>query len=103
MDLVEVGGLQIAYERVGQGPTLVLLHGYVGDGPTTWRQQLDGLSDAFTVVAWDAPGAGRSGDPPEGTSASTATLRQALAPGRWDIRGVRRRAAAIDVRQSGSG
>jgi pimeloyl-ACP methyl ester carboxylesterase len=50
---------------VGSGPVLVLLHGYVGDGPTTWRPQLDGLSDEFTVVAWDAPGAGRSSDPPE--------------------------------------
>ena len=65
MEMVEVGGLQIAYERAGSGPALVLLHGYVGDGPTTWRRQLDGLSDEFTVVAWDAPGAGRSTDPPE--------------------------------------
>ena len=65
MDMVEVDGLQIAYERVGRGPALVLLHGYVGDGPTTWRRQLDGLCDEFTVVAWDAPGAGRSSDPPE--------------------------------------
>jgi pimeloyl-ACP methyl ester carboxylesterase len=65
MDMVEVDGLQIAHERVGSGPALVLLHGYVGDGPTTWRRQLDGLSDEFTVVAWDAPGAGRSTDPPE--------------------------------------
>ena len=66
MDVVEVGGLRIGYERVGRGPALVLLHGYVGDGPTTWRRQLDGLSDDFTVVAWDAPGAGRSSDPPDG-------------------------------------
>jgi pimeloyl-ACP methyl ester carboxylesterase len=65
VELVEVGGLDIAYERVGSGPPLVLLHGYVGDGPTTWRRQLDGLCDEFTVVAWDAPGAGRSSDPPE--------------------------------------
>jgi pimeloyl-ACP methyl ester carboxylesterase len=65
METVEVDGLQIAYERAGSGPALVLLHGYVGDGPTTWRRQLDGLSDEFTVVAWDAPGAGRSNDPPE--------------------------------------
>ena len=62
---VDVDGLRIAYERVGSGPPLVLLHGYVGDGATTWRRQLDGLSDEFTVVAWDAPGAGRSADPPE--------------------------------------
>jgi pimeloyl-ACP methyl ester carboxylesterase len=65
MEMVEVDGLHIAYERVGSGSALVLLHGYVGDGPTTWRGQLDGLSDEFTVVAWDAPGAGRSTDPPE--------------------------------------
>jgi pimeloyl-ACP methyl ester carboxylesterase len=65
MDMVQVDGLKIAYERVGSGPALVLLHGYVGDGPTTWRRQLDEFSDEFTVIAWDAPGAGRSTDPPE--------------------------------------
>jgi pimeloyl-ACP methyl ester carboxylesterase len=65
MDVVEVDGFHIAYERAGTGPALVLLHGYVGDGPTTWRRQLDELSDQFTVVAWDAPGAGRSSDPLE--------------------------------------
>lgn len=64
METIEVGGLRVAYERAGSGPPLVLLHGYVGDGPTTWRRQLDGLGDDFTVVAWDAPGAGRSADPP---------------------------------------
>src|SRR2546427_6429206 len=36
----------------------------VGDG-REWRRQTDDLSDAFTVVAWDAPGSGRSSDPPE--------------------------------------
>lgn len=65
MESVEVDGIRIAYDRVGDGPALVLLHGYVGDGPTTWRRQLDELSDEFSVVAWDAPGAGRSSDPPE--------------------------------------
>ena len=65
MDTVDVHGLRVAYERAGDGPPLVLLHGFVGDGPTTWWPQLEGLSDEFTVVAWDAPGAGRSTDPPE--------------------------------------
>ena len=65
MEQVEVEGLRIAYERAGAGPPLVLLHGYVGDGPTLWRRQLDELCDQFTVVAWDAPGAGGSADPPE--------------------------------------
>jgi pimeloyl-ACP methyl ester carboxylesterase len=38
MDPVEAEGLRIAYERAGAGPPLVLLHGYVGDGPTLWRR-----------------------------------------------------------------
>jgi pimeloyl-ACP methyl ester carboxylesterase len=52
--------------RTGQGPPLVLLQGYVGERAATWRPQLDGLSDEFTVIAWDAPGAGASSDPPDG-------------------------------------
>jgi len=65
MKMIEVDGLRIAYERAGDGPPLVLLHGYVGDGPTTWRRQVEGLCEEFTVVAWDAPGAGDSSDPLE--------------------------------------
>ena len=65
MPEVEVSGLRIAYEQAGEGPPLVLLHGYVGDARSTWGPQLDALSDAFTVVAWDGPGAGRSDDPPD--------------------------------------
>jgi pimeloyl-ACP methyl ester carboxylesterase len=65
VDAVEVGGLRIAYERMGQGPPLLLLHGFVGDGVGTWSHQLETLSDAFTVIAWDSPGAGRSSAAPE--------------------------------------
>lgn len=64
-EIIEVEGLRIAYERAGAGPPLVLLHGYVGDGTATWRRQIDALSDEFSLLVWDAPGAGRSGDPPE--------------------------------------
>ena len=65
METMKVGGLRIAYDCAGAGPPLVLLHGYVGDGPATWRRQFEGLCGEFTVVAWDAPGAGGSSDPPE--------------------------------------
>jgi pimeloyl-ACP methyl ester carboxylesterase len=64
VEQVEVGGLRIAFERVGRGPALVLLHGGLSDH-RDWRPQLDGLSDAHTVIAWDAPGCGGSDDPPE--------------------------------------
>lgn len=64
MDHIEVEGLRVAFERRGEGPPLVLLHGWPVDS-REWRRQIDGLSDEFIVVAWDAPGAGRSSDPPE--------------------------------------
>jgi len=64
VDQIEVGALRIAYRRVGQGPPVILLHGFVGDS-REWRPEIEALSDEFTVVAWDAPGAGQSADPPE--------------------------------------
>jgi pimeloyl-ACP methyl ester carboxylesterase len=64
MDVIEVRGLDIAFERQGTGAPLVLLHGGPSDS-REWRRQLDGLADEFTVVAWDMPGCGRSADPPE--------------------------------------
>ena len=60
----EVDGLSIAYEWTGDGPPLILLHGFTHDS-RAWRPQLESLSDQFTVIAWDAPGAGQSPDPPE--------------------------------------
>src|SRR3712207_450630 len=57
---VTVRGVTIAYDRTGSGPELVLLHGI---GGTPWRHPLAGLADAFTVIAWHAPGYGRSADP----------------------------------------
>jgi len=64
MEQIEVKGLRIAYQRAGEGPPLVLLHGGLSDR-REWRRQLEELSDEFTVVAWDAPGCGQSSDPPE--------------------------------------
>jgi pimeloyl-ACP methyl ester carboxylesterase len=68
METVELAGLQIAFQRVGHGPPLVLFHG-VGEDSRIWRAQLAGLSDEFTVFAWDAPGCGQSDDPAPDLSA----------------------------------
>jgi pimeloyl-ACP methyl ester carboxylesterase len=64
MDTVEINGLRIAYQRVGKGPPLVLLHGFIGDS-RVWRTQIEDLSSEFDVIAWDAPGCGQSSDPRE--------------------------------------
>ena len=55
--------LKLHFERAGSGPPLLLLHG-IGSNSRAFRHQLSGLADAFTVIAWDAPGYGRSDDPP---------------------------------------
>jgi pimeloyl-ACP methyl ester carboxylesterase len=60
--VVNVDGHEIAYRRAGQGPALVLLHGFLCDS-RVWRTQLSALSGNHTVIAWDAPGAGLSSDP----------------------------------------
>ena len=62
MDHVSVRDLRIAFRRRGQGPPLLLVHGAVCDS-RVWRVELESLADAFTVVAWDAPGCGGSSDP----------------------------------------
>ena len=60
-----MNGLEIAYERVGEGPPLVLVHGATVDS-RMWQPQLAALANESTVVAWDEPGAGRSSDVPAG-------------------------------------
>ena len=63
MEVIRRDGVEIAYERVGEGPPLVFAHGAATDA-RLWRPQLAALADEFTVVAWDEPGAGRSSDVP---------------------------------------
>jgi pimeloyl-ACP methyl ester carboxylesterase len=42
----KVNGLSVAYERTGDGPALVLLHGFAVDS-RMWRPQIESLSDKF--------------------------------------------------------
>ena len=61
---VEVDGIRIVYRQAGHGQAMVLLHGFLCDS-RCWKCQLAELSDQFRVIAWDAPGAGASADPPD--------------------------------------
>ena len=61
---VRVGDLRIAYQQVGDGPALVLLHGGMEDS-RAWSRQLSALSTDHAVFAWDAPGCGQSSDVPQ--------------------------------------
>lgn len=92
MEGVRANGLEIAYERVGEGPPLVLVHGAAADGRLS-QPQLAALADEFTVVAWDEPGAGRSSDVPadfslEDYANCLAKLIEALALGQAHVAGL---------------
>lgn len=50
MQVMQASGLEIAFERVGEGPPIVLVHG-AADDHRSWQPQLDALPDEFTVVS----------------------------------------------------
>lgn len=54
-------GTPIAYERGGEGPPLVLVHGTTADH-LTWEPVLPELQEHFTVYAIDRRGRGESGN-----------------------------------------
>ncbi|WP_353953581.1 alpha/beta hydrolase [Knoellia sp. S7-12] len=92
MKFVETNGLTIAYERVGEGHPLVLVHG-AADDSRIWHPQLAALADEFTVLAWDEPGAGRSSDLPdewtlEGFADALAALIESLQLGPAHLAGM---------------
>ena len=54
-------GIRIGYERSGEGPPLVLIHGAAADH-TRWTSILPALEKHFTVYSVDRRGRGQSGD-----------------------------------------
>jgi pimeloyl-ACP methyl ester carboxylesterase len=61
---LQINGINISYQRGGNGPPLMFIHGGAEDN-RIWTPQLQSLSDEFTVIAWDEPGAGKSSDVPD--------------------------------------
>ncbi|AGA89931.1 putative magnesium chelatase accessory protein [Thioflavicoccus mobilis 8321] len=61
---VEAGGIRWHYQRLGEGPVLLLLHG-TGAATHSWQALLSPLAEHFTVIAPDLPGHGFTETPPE--------------------------------------
>ena len=62
-------GVGIHYEVHGQGPTVLLTHGYSATG-RMWDGQVEALRDRYRVLVWDMRGHGAS-DYPEQLDAYT--------------------------------
>jgi len=70
----EVDGLQLHYLTAGQGPAVVLLHGYA-ETSRMWRPLIPRLAERFTVIAPDLPGIGDSAIQSSGLDMKTAAIR----------------------------
>ena len=67
---VRVDDVNIEYVIGGNGPTLVLVHGYPQSW-YEWRHLLPALAEHYTVIAPSLRGAGRSDAPPNGYDKKT--------------------------------
>jgi pimeloyl-ACP methyl ester carboxylesterase len=61
MATANLNGVELYFERTGEGEAIVLTHGSMSDGQT-WRALTDRLRDRFEVVVWDRRGHSRSKD-----------------------------------------
>ena len=67
-------GVKLHYLTAGQGPTVILLHGYAQTS-RMWRPLIPRLADKFTVIAPDLPGIGDSDIPKDGLDMKNAAIR----------------------------
>jgi len=71
---VRIDGKKIHYLTGGEGPAVILLHGYTQTS-RMWRPLLEKLTDKFTIIAPDLPGIGDSDIPKDGSDMKTAAIR----------------------------
>lgn len=67
MPYLDRGGVRLYYETHGDGPALLLTHGYSATSQM-WAGQIATLSKSYKLILWDMRGHGRS-DYPEDVSA----------------------------------
>jgi pimeloyl-ACP methyl ester carboxylesterase len=70
----EIEGVKLHYLVAGQGPAVILLHGYTQTS-RMWRPLIPKLMEKFTVIAPDLPGIGDSQIPNDGLDMKTAAIR----------------------------
>ena len=86
-----VDGLNLQYLLAGQGPTVLLIHGYA-ETSRMWRPLMQLLAADFTMIAPDLPGIGDSDIPSDGLDMTRAATRlhdlvKQIAPGKAAVVG----------------
>jgi pimeloyl-ACP methyl ester carboxylesterase len=88
MPYLDRDGIKIYYETHGEGPALLLTHGYSATSEM-WAGQIAPLAKAFRLILWDMRGHGRS-DYPEDASAYSEAATVADMAALLDAVGVER-------------
>src|SRR3984957_13822067 len=70
----KIDNVQLHYLTAGQGPAVLLLHGYTQTS-RMWRPIIPVLAEKFTVIAPDLPGIGDSDIPANGLDMKSAAIR----------------------------
>jgi pimeloyl-ACP methyl ester carboxylesterase len=78
MARLERDGVAIHYEQHGQGPAVLLSHGYSATC-RMWDGQIAALKDRFQVIVWDMRGHGQSDYPTDPTAYSEAATVEDMA------------------------
>jgi pimeloyl-ACP methyl ester carboxylesterase len=88
------GGVRLHYEIYGEGPAILLSHGYSATSQM-WRGQMEALSQRHQLIVWDMRGHGRSDYPQdisayseEATVADMAALLDAVGTDRAIVGGL---------------
>ena len=71
MAILDRDGVQLYYEVHGEGPPLLLSHGYSATSQM-WRGQIDALSRHHRLIVWDMRGHGQSDYPVDDSAYSEA-------------------------------
>lgn len=78
MPYLDRQGVQIYYEVHGQGPALLLTHGYSATSQM-WTGQIEVLAKEHTLIIWDMRGHGQSDSPQDETAYSEALTVEDMA------------------------
>ncbi len=79
MPEAKLNGITINYKVVGQGPAVLLSHGYAATG-RMWKPQEDALKPRYRLITWDMRGHGQTESPDDPAQYSEAlTIADMLA------------------------
>jgi pimeloyl-ACP methyl ester carboxylesterase len=71
MSEVQINSIRIRYDSTGDGPAVLLTHGYSATG-RMWKPQIEAFKDRYRIITWDMRGHGETESPDDPAQYSEA-------------------------------